>query len=79
MPVRDEQGSGLAINAIALVSPGPDFTVVTRIAIVSGRSAGQWAAAGIASAIGLYVLVGESFPWFALIALSAARRETRIV
>lgn len=49
----------LAINAVALVSPGPDFAVVTRLAIVSGRSAGLWAAAGIASAIGLYVLVCE--------------------
>lgn len=46
-----------AIHAVALVSPGPDFAVVTRLSIVSGRQAGLWAAAGVASSIGLYVLV----------------------
>ena len=47
----------LAIHAVALVSPGPDFAIVTRLAIVSGRRAGLWAAAGVASAIGVYVLL----------------------
>ena len=47
----------LFIHAVALVSPGPDFAVVTRLSIVSGRRAGLWAAAGVAAAIGLYVLV----------------------
>ena len=47
----------LTIHAVALVSPGPDFAVVTRLAIVSGRRAGLWAAAGVASAIGVYVLL----------------------
>ncbi len=46
----------LTIHAVALVSPGPDFAIVTRLAIVSGRRAGLWAAAGVASAIGVYVL-----------------------
>jgi threonine/homoserine/homoserine lactone efflux protein len=43
----------LGIHALALVSPGPDFAVVTRTAIVSGRRAGLWAAAGVATAIGI--------------------------
>jgi len=47
----------LAIHAVALISPGPDFAVVTRTAIVSGRASGLWAAAGVAAAIGVYVLV----------------------
>ena len=46
-----------AIHAVALVSPGPDFAVVTRLSIVSGRQVGLWAAAGVAASIGLYVLV----------------------
>ena len=47
----------LLIHAAALVSPGPDFAVVTRLSIVAGRRAGLWAAAGVAAAIGVYVLV----------------------
>ncbi len=47
----------IAIHAIALVSPGPDFAVVTRWSIVSGRRAGMWAATGVAASIGIYVLV----------------------
>lgn len=47
----------LAIHAVALISPGPDFAVVTRLAIVTGRGGGLWAAAGVAAAIGVYVLV----------------------
>lgn len=47
----------LTIHAVALISPGPDFAVVTRLSIVSGRRSGLWAAAGVAAAIGVYVLV----------------------
>ena len=47
----------LSIHAVALISPGPDFAVVTRLAIVSGRATGLWAAAGVAVAIGVYVLI----------------------
>lgn len=47
----------LGIHAVALVSPGPDFAVVTRQSIVAGRRAGLLTAAGVASAIGVYVLV----------------------
>lgn len=47
----------LSIHAVALISPGPDFAVVTRLSIVSGRQTGLWAAAGVATAIGVYVLL----------------------
>ncbi|MEN3372282.1 LysE family transporter [Dechloromonas sp. ZS-1] len=47
----------LAIHAVALISPGPDFAVVTRTAIVGGRGAGLWTAAAVCAAIGVYVLV----------------------
>ena len=47
----------LAIHAVALISPGPDFAIVTRLSIVSGRRAGLLAAAGVAAAIGVYVLI----------------------
>jgi len=47
----------LAIHAVALISPGPDFAIVTRLSIVSGRQTGLWAAAGVAAAIGVYILV----------------------
>lgn len=65
----------LSIHAVALVSPGPDFAVVTRLSIVSGRGSGLWAAAGVAAAIGVYVLVcalGLSLVLAALPGLSRA-------
>lgn len=47
----------LTIHAFALISPGPDFAVVTRLSIVAGRRSGLWAAAGVSTAIGMYVLL----------------------
>jgi len=47
----------LTIHAVALISPGPDFAVVTRLSLTSGRHAGLWGAAGVATAIGVYVLI----------------------
>ena len=47
----------MTIHAVALVSPGPDFAIVTRLSIVEGRRTGLWAAAGVASAIGVYTLI----------------------
>ncbi|MEO8410373.1 MAG: LysE family transporter [Propionivibrio sp.] len=65
----------LAIHAVALISPGPDFAIVTRLSIISGRRTGLWAAAGVAAAIGVYVLVcalGLSLVLAALPGLSRA-------
>lgn len=45
------------IHAIALISPGPDFAVITRLSIVSGRRSGIYAAAGVATSIGIYVVI----------------------
>lgn len=64
----------LAIHAVALISPGPDFAVVTRLAIVSGRRAGLWAAAGVAAAIGVYVLICALGLSLVLIALPGLSR-----
>ena len=47
----------LAIHAVALISPGPDFAVVTRLSLISGRRVGLWAAAGVTASIGIYILV----------------------
>lgn len=47
----------LTIHAVALISPGPDFAIVTRLSIVSGRKTGLWAAAGVTTAIGVYILI----------------------
>jgi threonine/homoserine/homoserine lactone efflux protein len=69
----------LAIHAVALVSPGPDFAVVTRLAIVSGRRAGLLAAAGVASAIGLYVLACALGMSLVLAALPGLSRVLAVV
>ncbi len=47
----------LSIHAVALVSPGPDFAVVTKLSAVNGRTSGIIAALGIASANGTYILL----------------------
>ena len=47
----------LTIHAVALILPGPDFAVVTRLSIVSGRRTGLWGAAGVVAGIGVYALV----------------------
>ena len=69
----------LTIHAVALVSPGPDFAIVTRLAIVSGRRAGLWAAAGVASAIGVYVLLCVLGMSLVLAALPGLSRVLSIV
>ena len=47
----------MTIHTVALISPGPDFAIVTRLSIVSGRHSGLWGAAGVVAAIGIYVLI----------------------
>ncbi len=47
----------LSIFFLALVSPGPDFMIVSSMSLNRGRSDGIKAAAGIASVIVLYTLV----------------------
>lgn len=69
----------LGIHALALVSPGPDFAVVTRTAIVSGRGAGLWAAAGVATSIGIYVLISVLGMSLVLAALPGLSRILAVV
>ncbi len=63
----------LFIHALALISPGPDFTIVTKLSAVNGRKSGIMAALGISTANGLYILIcafGLSVVLFALPFLS---------
>lgn len=69
----------LGIHALALISPGPDFAVVTRLSIVSGRRAGLTAAAGVASAIGVYVLISVLGMSLVLAALPGLARILAVV
>ena len=50
-----EFGLVLAITALAVISPGGDFAMVTRNSYLHGRMAGIWMAIGIALAIWLHV------------------------
>ncbi len=63
----------LSIHALALISPGPDFTIVTKLSAVNGRKSGIMAALGISTANGIYILIcafGLSVVLFALPFLS---------
>jgi len=69
----------MAIHAVALISPGPDFAVVTRLSIVSGRHSGLWGAAGVAAAIGIYVLISVLGLSLVLAALPGLSRMLSVV
>ncbi|WP_085587417.1 LysE family translocator [Thalassospira sp. MCCC 1A01428] len=43
------------ITVLAVISPGPDFAMVTRIAIARGRKAGMLCAIGIGSGISVHI------------------------
>lgn len=61
----------MTITVLAVISPGPDFAMVTRNSWLHGRRAGLWAAVGIAAGVQVhvaYTLVGvglliASAPW----------------
>jgi threonine/homoserine/homoserine lactone efflux protein len=58
-------------HALGVMSPGPDFAMVTRQALALGRAAGVWTAAGIGSGILFHVAYGlfglrwltQRWPW----------------
>lgn len=58
-------------HALGVMSPGPDFAMVTRQSLALGRAAGVWTAAGIGSGILFHVAYGlfglswltQHFPW----------------
>jgi len=69
------------ITILAIVSPGPDFAMVTRNSLVYGRPAGLYAALGIAAGVQVHVLytmlgvgllIQSSPAWFSAIRLAGA-------
>ena len=60
---------GLAILVAAIV-PGPDFAMVVRNTVMSGRASGMWTAAGVGFGISVWV-VATSVGLAALLAASA--------
>lgn len=50
-----EFGAIMAAHALAVMSPGPDFAVVTRNTLKFGKSSGVWTAFGVGTAILLHV------------------------
>lgn len=66
------------IHLLAAASPGPDFALVSRQALLQGRRAGLWISSGIAlglaihivySAAGLATLIAHSTVWMTAIKL----------
>lgn len=51
-------GAAALAHVLAMMSPGPDFAMVTRQTLAHGRSAGVWTALGIASGITFHVCWG---------------------
>lgn len=60
---------GLAL-LVAVIVPGPDFAMVMRNTVLSGRVSGMWTAVGIGLGIGVWV-VATSIGLAALLAASA--------
>ncbi|NGY06759.1 LysE family translocator [Solimonas terrae] len=48
-------GAVAAAHALGVISPGPDFAIVTRQSLAHGRAAGLWTAAGIGTGILFHV------------------------
>lgn len=44
------------LHCLALISPGPDFAIVSKNSITHGSRAGLWVSAGIASGVTIHVL-----------------------
>lgn len=69
-------GSFLVFAVVLIVVPGPDFAVVTKNALSSGRRSGAWASVGVATSnavqgvvavVGLGALIVASAPVFTAI------------
>lgn len=69
-------GSFVAFAAVLILVPGPDFAVVTKAALASGRRGGAWASVGVATSnavqgvvavVGLGALIVASQPVFTAI------------
>lgn len=51
----NEAAAVVALTTIAVISPGPDFAMVTRNALTLSRRAGLWTALGIAAGVVAHV------------------------
>lgn len=56
--------TGLAVvygaYLVGLLSPGPDFVLVTTLSLKDGRRPARWAALGIATGVGLWVIAAAA-------------------
>lgn len=60
------------MSALLVIMPGPDFALVTRVALAQGRAAGTLAACGVALGIGLHTAL-------AMLGISAAIAHFRLL
>ena len=60
------------MSALLVIMPGPDFALVTRVALAQGRAAGTLAACGVALGIGLHTAL-------AMLGISAAIAHSRLL
>lgn len=60
------------MSALLVIMPGPDFALVTRVALAQGRAAGTLAACGVALGIGLHTTL-------AMLGISAAIAHFRLL
>lgn len=51
--------AGAGIHLIAVVSPGPNFLVISRTALAHSRRAAMWVTAGVTT--GAFVIIGSGF------------------
>lgn len=55
MPTWFDAGAVALVTVLAVISPGPDFAMVTQLSLRHGRRAGLLAALGIAAGVQLHV------------------------
>lgn len=60
------------MSALMVIMPGPDFALVTRVALAQGRAAGTLAACGVALGIGVHTAL-------AMLGISAAIVHSRLL
>lgn len=67
------------VMLVALISPGPDFVVVSKTALTQGRRAGIGVALGIALGVALYALIAMTGLSFVLAKMAWLDRAIRLV
>jgi len=51
--------AGAGVHLLAVVSPGPNFLVISRTALAHSRAAAQWVTAGVT--VGAFLIIGSGF------------------